>query len=321
MRDRFNRTVRYLRLSLTRACQMRCMYCRPTVQAGACGPQLTPEEMGAIVAHLVERHGLRKVRLTGGDPSARPDLIQIIEAVASAANLADLAMTTNGLTLAARARQYASAGLRRVNVSLDTLDPARFAAMTGVDALDRVVRGIDAALDAGLTPLKLNTVVIKSQNERDLPSLVDFAARRSVAIRFIELMPMGPLAGQWAQRYVPMSAMRRRLADTVALWRPLPHDADSSRNFRAILHDGREVTIGFITPMSCTFCAACDRLRIASDGGIYPCLMDEPRGSIWPAVRPTFDPQRLDRILSDALALKAPEHPQVGVVTMTSIGG
>lgn len=320
MRDCCQRPVRYLRLSLTQACQMRCVYCRPSTLT-CHDAKLSPAQIGAIVAHLAEHHSLHKVRLTGGDPSARADLVDIIAAVAATGAVDDLAMTTNGLSLAARAGEYAAAGLHRVNVSLDTLDPQRFSRMTGVNALDRVIRGIDAAIDAGLTPVKLNTVVVRGQNERDLPTLVEFAASRGAPIRFIELMPMGPLAGQWADRYLPMSAMREALGDTVARWQPLTQGSDSARNFRATLHDGRTVTIGFITPMSCNFCHACDRLRIASDGGIYPCLMDKPRGSVLPAVESGFDPRKLDQLLADALARKAPMHPQTGFVTMTTIGG
>ncbi len=322
MDDSDGRQIGYLRLSLTAACQMRCTYCRPDwLRHGGRSGQLTPAEIEAVVRHLVRRHGLTKVRLTGGDPTARPDLIEIIERVAGVDGLRDLAMTTNGLSLARHAESYRRAGLQRVNVSLDSLNPSTFARMTGVDALPRVLAGIDAALDAGLRPVRLNTVVLAGENDHELPELVRFAAARDLEIRFIELMPMGPLADRWAERYVPESAMRRRIDPIAEAWSSIDQGHDSARRYRIRLTDGRRVTVGFITPMSCNFCAACNRLRLTSDGKIYPCLMDEPRGSFLPAVRPTFDGDFLDRLLAAALSAKAAEHPAQGVAVMTTIGG
>jgi GTP 3',8-cyclase len=321
MWDTFGRTIGYLRLSLTSACQMRCVYCRPAFDSHHPRALLTADEIGCVVRHLAARHGVHKVRLTGGDPTARPDLVNIIRHIAAIPGITDLAMTTNGLSLAAHAREYAQAGLRRVNISLDSLDAEQFARITGIDGLDHVLAGIDAAAAAGLRPIKLNTVVLRGRNEDQLPDLVRFAAGRGLAIRFIELMPMGPLADDWDDRYLPADAMRRQLDAVVKTWTPLPREAESAACFDAALADGRRVEIGFITPMSCNFCAACNRLRLTCDGSVYPCLMDEPRGSIMPAVRPRFDAAMFDDILEQALAAKAPEHPAQGVAVMTRIGG
>lgn len=301
---------------------MRCVYCRPALLTRSSLPgRLTTDEIGSLVKHLVNEHGLTKVRLTGGDPTARPDLLDIIGRIAHINGIRDLAMTTNGLTLASHAQAYKRAGLNRVNVSLDSLDVDRFARMTGVDALPRVLDGIDAALDAGLSPVKINTVVLRNENLDDLPALVMFAASRGIEIRFIELMPMGPLADRWADRYVPAAQMRNALADITAGWQAVPQGSDSARVYDATLNDGRHARVGFITPMSCNFCSACNRLRITSDGSVYPCLMDQPRGNVADALRPRFDADRFDRLLSDALQAKAPEHPAVGVSVMTQIGG
>lgn len=321
MRDSRDRKVGYLRLSLTPACHMRCLYCRPDWHTNHAEGSLDPAEIQAIASHLVAEHGIRKIRLTGGDPTARPDLLEIIERLARLPGIEDLAMTTNGVTLAAHARAYADAGLDRINISLDTLDPELFARMTGLDTLERVLAGIDAAVDAQLTPVKLNTVVIKGMNDRLLAELVRFAGRLGLEIRFIELMPMGPLADRWAERYVPADAMRAALAGAVVAWQPLEQGASAAAPMRATLDDGSQVRVGFITPMSCNFCDACDRVRIASDGSLYPCLMDQPAGSILPAVRPRFDPQAFDAILAAGLDRKAAEHPARGFVTMTVIGG
>jgi cyclic pyranopterin phosphate synthase len=322
MRDAQDRPIRYLRFSLTEACQMRCVYCRPSLLSQPCKPgRLTPGEIESVVRHLVAKHGLDKVRLTGGDPTARPDLVNIIERIAGIDGVRDLAMTTNGLSLASHAKDYATAGLGRVNVSLDSLNAERFAGITGSDTLERVLAGIDGAIDAGLTPLKLNTVVLNHANLSDLAALVEYAAMRGVEIRFIELMPMGPLAEDWAGRYVPESQMRNTLAEVVSDWQALSQGSDSAQVYDATLHDGRHARVGFITPMSCNFCSACNRLRITSDGSVYPCLMDRPRGNIAPAVRPRFDADLFDRILSKATQAKAPEHPVTGFAVMTHIGG
>jgi len=262
------------------------------------------------------------VRITGGEPTSRPDIIEIIHRLASVPELCELAMTTNGLTLARQARDLARAGLARVNVSLDSLDAGIFRRMTGVNGLASVIEGIDAAVLAGLSPVKLNTVVVRGENEENLPALLDFAATRALELRFIELMAMGPLAENWSQRYVSVADIKRMLAPHIIDWRPIPSQVSSSaRRFRARLRDGREATVGFITPMSCNFCSDCNRIRIGENGRIYPCLMGPPSGSVLEAIRPRFDPSRLDELIQNALAGKAAEHPVKGFGIMTQIGG
>ncbi len=321
LQDTHGRSIGYLRLSLTKACAMRCIYCRPDFLTNPRGQtMLTPEEIERLIRHLVRRHGLYRVRLTGGDPTSRPELTQIIQRIAGIEGIDDLAMTTNGLTLPRRAGEYAAAGLNRINISLDTLDRDRFESLTGVDGLQRVLDGIDAAKAAGLHPIKINAVVIRGQNEQDLLDLVRFGADHDLTVRFIELMPMGPLADKWAERYVSEQRMRAHLAPHVASWQPIQQGHDAARQYRVHLHDGREATIGFITPMSCNFCAACHRIRIAADGEFFPCLMDEPRGTLLPAIRP-WDGDYLDELLAEGLRNKRAEHPHDGFVTMTHIGG
>jgi cyclic pyranopterin phosphate synthase len=322
LEDGTGRKIGYLRLSLTKACQMRCAYCRPAVLGHQPDEtQLSPQELEDLVRHLAVHQGLRKVRITGGDPTARPDLVRIIERLAGIDELTDLAMTTNGLTLARRAEEYAKAGLRRVNVSLDTLDREQFRSITGVDGVERVVEGIDAAIAAGLTPVKLNTVVMKGVNDGQLAGLVQFAADRRVMIRFIELMPMGPLAERWAERYCPESEMRQALGGVIEKYEALPRRGESAQAYRVTLQNGQNAKVGFITPMSCPFCSACDRIRIAADGALFPCLMDRPAGSLLAALRPRLNAEDLNRRLGEALAHKAPEHPATGFVVMTHIGG
>lgn len=320
--DAQGRTIEYLRLSLTPACALRCTYCRPERFSPAFDRSLlTPREIERVVTHLVDRHGLRKLRLTGGDPTSRPDLVEIIQRVAGIAGLRDLALTTHGLTLADHAEAYRVAGLRRINVSLDTLDADQFRRITGASALDRVLAGIREVIRLGFSPVRINTVVMAGENEIQLPGLVRLAADLGVEIRFIELMPMGPLAETWAERFVPEERMRAQLADEVRSWRPLPRNRGSAKRFEAGLRDGRTILIGFITAMSDHFCDDCNRLRLTGEGVLYPCLMGEPTGNIMPAVRPSLDEDRLDEILLDALAVKQPKHGAYGVSIMTTIGG
>jgi len=320
--DTHGRSITYLRLSLTEACSMRCMYCRPAFHGQPHEtPVLNGDEIEQLVRHLANHHGLQKVRLTGGEPTTRPDLTAIIRRLAAVPQIRDLALTTNGLTLANRAAEYAQAGLQRVNVSLDSLDPDCFARMTGVAGVQRVLAGLAAAHAAGLCPIRLNTVVVRGHNEQDLPALLRFAGRHGWDIRFIELMPMGPLAAQWEERYVPEAQMRAILAPLVRTWTPLAQGHDAARRYAVTLDDGTAATVGFITPMSCNFCGACNRIRIASDGTLYPCLMDRPGPSLLPAFRPHFDPAALDHLLREGLATKQPEHPARGHTMMIQLGG
>lgn len=323
LQDACGRRVRYLRLSVTPACPMRCLYCRPVstlpLRYGTSEACLSPTEIQQLVETLVAV-GLRKVRVTGGEPTARADLLDIVRRLASVRGLDDLAMTTNGLTLARQARALAVAGLRRVNVSLDSLDAGRFRRITGIDALPRVLEGIDAAIASGLTPLKLNCVVVRGENDHECPELLQFAADKQVELRFIELMPMGPLANCWRERFVSSAETRSRLDPLVARWSPRDQGSAPTRSFDVLLRDGRSTRVGFISAMSCPFCDRCDRVRIAADGSFFGCLMDRPTISLLPALRP-FDPEALFERIERALERKPRQHAQRGHSEMVSIGG
>jgi len=322
MQDALGRTVRYLRLSITKACQSRCIYCWPETAAAAQDePMLRAREIESLVGHLVERHGIRKVRLTGGEPTSRADLLEIVRRLAPIRGLGELVMTTNGLTLAAQARALKEAGLGRVNVSLDSLDAATYRRLTGVDGLALVLKGVDAALAAGLTPVKLNVVVVRGENEDEVSDLLLYAVDKGLEIRFIELLPMGPLAGQWEKRFVPESEVRQRLSEVATTWRAGADSHDAARRYSVRLPCGRRATVGFVSAMSCPFCETCDRIRIAADGALYPCLMDERAGSLLGALRPRFDATAIDKVLFDGLNRKAKEHPATGGAVMAHVGG
>jgi len=230
-------------------------------------------------------------------------------------------MTTHGLTLVERAREYYSAGLRRINISLATLAAEQFQRITGARGLERVLAGIRSAIQTGFSPVRINTVVMADENEHQLPGLLRLAADLEVEIRFIELMPMGPLAETWHERFVPEAGMREWLRDEVRCWHPLPRNQGSAKRYAVDLRDGRSTIVGFITAMSDHFCGDCNRLRLTGEGVLYPCLMGAPAGSIMPALRPCFDREHFDEILRSALAVKQPRHGAVGVSVMTTIGG
>jgi len=320
--DSIGRPIRYLRLSLTNACAMRCIYCRGDFETQPrAKDSLSVDAIEQLVSHLVQKHGLQKVRLTGGEPTSHRDILHYINRISTIDGLQEVALTTNGLTLSRMADQLMEAGLNRVNISLDTLDQARFTKITGVDGLTRVLAGIEASVQAGLTPVKLNTVVLRNQNDHELPDLVRFAADRGLIIRFIELMPMGPLADQWSERFVSTDEMLDRLNPIIADDKIEPQTSAASKNHHLTLDDGKKVTVGFISAMSCPFCAQCDRIRITVDGKLYPCLMDDKKQQILPALQPKFDSEKFDALLKTGLLTKAPEHPAIGAQMMIEIGG
>ena len=282
---------------------------------------MSAAEIAEFVHYLVERHELQKVRLTGGEPTCRAGLSEIIRRVAAVPGLRELAMTTNGLTLAKRATEYTEAGLQRVNVSLDALDRTRFAQLAGVDDVGRVVAGIDAALRAGLNPVRLNTVVIRGANEQEVVPLARFAARHGIEIRYIELMPIGPARAQHGGWHVPTAQVKDLLRQSVVAWHPLARGGESARRYRATMDDGSVATIGFISPISNAFCARCDRLRVVAQGAVYPCLMGRSAGSVLPALRPVRSDALLGRILSRALTRKPADRHARGYPQMTLLGG
>lgn len=324
--DRFGRRIRYLRLSVTGQCGMRCQYCRPRAREfipNEASPGREPLKRGEIVnlvGHLVRYHGVEKVRLTGGEPTLRRDLSELVASLAAIDGLRELVMTTNGLKLAELAPSLADAGLKRVNVSLDTLNPERFRAITGVDGLDRVLEGLRAAKHAGLLPIRVNCVVMRGVNDDELDNLLGRAFDEGWEIRFIEFMPMGPLAASWQTFFVSAEEMRSRLK-SVRVWRKAPERNGVAEMYDLILCDGRSGRAGFITAMTQHFCDMCDRLRITADGHLHACLMTDSPVDLLPALRPTFRSCLLDELLEEALSKKQAVHPKTGPTIMTVLGG
>lgn len=263
MKDQFDREISYLRVSVTDLCNLRCRYCMPD---GICQKQhediLSFEEIVEIVSAAAEL-GVRKVRVTGGEPLVRKGCVDLVRMISAIPGVEEVDMTTNGVLLSQCAKELKAAGLRRVNISLDSLKSDRYATITGGGDLKQALAGIQAAFDAGLTPVKLNTVLIGGFNDDEISDFVELTRQAPLELRFIELMPMGGQFGKEA--YVPGS----RVLETVPALAPIPHDGGVAQLYRLPDGQGR---VGLISPLSRHFCGTCNRLRLTSEGNLKPCL-------------------------------------------------
>ena len=302
--DRFDRRIEYLRISVTDRCNLRCVYCLP-----ASGVRWLPreeilrfEEIREIV-RVGTALGLTHVRLTGGEPLIREGIVELVRMLGSIPQLEDLSLTTNGVLLAAHAQALACAGLTRVNISLDTLKAERFRAITRFGTIGDVEAGMGAALEAGLSPVKLNVVVMRGVNDDEIVELGRLALDQSLHVRFIELMPIGEYFSR--ERLVPSEEILARLS---ALGRLRPTESPSGCGpARAYTWAGAQGTVGIIGAVTQAFCAQCNRLRLTATGQLRPCLDQESAVDLIPALRPMVDHARLAQLIQDAVAAK-PEH-------------
>ncbi len=260
---------RSVRVSLTDRCDLACVYCRPSRSDGYLEERLDEAGWRAMMNGLVAS-GVRRVRITGGEPLLYPRVVEMV-AYAASLGLDDLALTTNATRLDKLAGPLARAGLERVTVSLDSLDPARFHRITRGGDLARVLRGIDAALGAGFAEIKINCVVLRGENDDELVTLTEWAWARGITPRFIELMPIAEGAKIAATHFLPAAEMRAQLASLIER-EEARVDADRGPAKYVHARRDRRLRVGFITGTSDTFCQACDRLRVAADGVLRPCL-------------------------------------------------
>ena len=267
--DRYDRRINYLRLSVTDRCNLRCRYCMPNgLPANMRSGELSPAELG-LVGEVAGALGVRRIRLTGGEPLMRADLPAVIEAFARAPGIEEVSLTTNGLRLAERAGELARAGLSRVNVSLDTLRPDRYRRLTGRGGVERVLAGLEAVEAVGLSPIKVNVVAMRGVNDDELEALARLTVDRPWHVRFIELMPVGtePSGHRFFEKhFIPVAEMRDRLGPLESLPAELGGPA---RLFRL---PGARGKVGFIAPVSEHFCETCNRLRLTATGELRPCL-------------------------------------------------
>ena len=282
---------------------------------------LSLERLATLTGWLCRTRGASRVRITGGEPLVRPGIVSFVEKVALLPGVSEVAMTTNGTRLGSLARQLRTAGLARVNVSLDTLDPDRFADLTrGGDVLE-VLAGIESARNAGLEPVKLNAVLRASSFQADVPALLDLAARDSLEVRFIELMRTGTGAAWAACEYVPISEVRAWVGKRVAVEPVMTGPPGSPARRTRVTWKGRDIVVGWISPVSHAFCAGCSRLRLDARGQLRRCLMDPAVLPLEGLVDGGDDETRLVQAVATYLNLKRPPAVMATHVPMISIGG
>jgi cyclic pyranopterin phosphate synthase len=302
--DPYARKIEYLRLSVTDRCDLRCSYCLPQGFHGFESPPhwLTFDEIERLV-RVFARLGLRKIRLTGGEPLTRHNLAELAARIHAIDGIDDLSLSTNGTLLARYAGALRAAGVSRLNVSLDSLQPERFARTVGRDALAEVLGGLEAARAAGFAPIKVNMVVMSGVNENEVDAMVGFCMEHGFVLRLIEVMPMGE-TGRNA-RYLDLQPIRERLAERFGLVDGVVPGAGPARYLQS--PDGR-FSVGFITPISRHFCATCNRVRLAVDGTLYLCLGQDDHYPFRPLLRGGARDEELTAAVLDAIARKPEQH-------------
>ncbi|WP_084396848.1 GTP 3',8-cyclase MoaA [Henriciella aquimarina] len=307
--DRFGRQVSYLRLSVTDRCDLRCSYCMAEHMTFLPKKDLLSLEELETVAAAFIRRGVRKIRITGGEPLVRKDIGELFDRLGAYMDhgLEELTLTTNATLLSAHAERLYKAGVRRVNVSLDTLDPAMFREITRRGDLQKSLDGIAAAKAAGLK-VKINTVGLKHQNADEIPEMIEWAHAEGFDMTLIEVMPLGLTGEDRVDQYIPLFEIRDRLEKRWTLKDEKTGDAQAgpSRYVRVEETGGR---LGFITPLTNNFCAGCNRVRVTCTGRIYMCLGQDDHVDLRAALRESEDPQAaLDGALDRALFAKPERH-------------
>jgi GTP 3',8-cyclase len=305
--DPFGRAITYLRVSVTDRCDFRCVYCMSEDMAFL--PKrdlLTLEELDRICSTFIAQ-GVRKLRITGGEPLVRRDILTLFRSLSrhlDAGDLDELTVTTNGSQLARHARDLAACGVKRVNVSLDTLDADKFRRITRWGDLAKVLQGIDAAQEAGLR-VKINTVALKGVNEEEIEALLEWAHGRGMDLTLIEVMPLGEIDGQRIDQFLPLSLVRARLASRYTLSDLDDRTGGPARYMRVKETGGR---LGFITPMTHNFCESCNRVRLTCTGQLFMCLGQEDAADLCAPVRASECDEPLRQAIVDAIARKPKGH-------------
>ena len=307
LRDSFGRDITYLRMSVTDRCDLRCNYCMAENMTFLPRKDLlTLEELDRLAASFITR-GVRKIRLTGGEPLVRRGLMDLITDMSrhlKSGALDEITLTTNATQLSKFADDLARAGVKRLNVSLDSRDPETFAKLTRRDALDQVIGGIDAALEAGLK-IKINTVALKGTNADEIPDLMEWAHSEAMDMTLIEVMPMGEIEGDRVDQYLPLTEIRDALDAKYTLTETPFRTGGPSRYVKVKETGG---LLGFITPLTNNFCAGCNRVRVTCTGQIYMCLGQSDSVDLRAAMRGENPEQALDAALDLAMINKPEKH-------------
>jgi cyclic pyranopterin phosphate synthase len=307
MIDPFGRSISYLRVSLTDRCDFRCVYCMSEHMTFLPKADLLSlEELDRLCAAFIAK-GVRKIRLTGGEPLVRRDVMRLIESLGSrigAGGLEELTLTTNGSQLSRFASQLKEAGIARVNVSLDTLDPEKFRAITRWGDLDKVLAGIDAARAAGLA-VKINMVALRDVNDHEIPAMLQWAHGKGMDLTLIETMPMGDIGTDRVEQYMPLSVVRADLEKRFTLLDSQHRTGGPARYVHVVETGGR---LGFITPLTHNFCESCNRVRLTCTGTLFMCLGQNDAADLRSVLRASGGDARLDAAIDEAISRKPKGH-------------
>lgn len=303
LHDSFGRRHDYIRISVTDKCNLRCVYCMPEE-----GLPFFPDERVLSCAEIIQmvknfaRMGIKKVRLTGGEPLMRSDIIEIIKGISAITEIDDISMTTNGLALPKMAKRLYQAGLNRLNISLDTFDKKRYKEITRGGNLDRLLKGIDTASQLPFKKIKINTVIINGQNDHEIADFLKYTFDHDVNLRFIEFMPIQQ-DERWEKQYRGLDAIFNACQTNHWIYEPIRLDGNGpSENYKI---GGAKGSFGLIHPISCNFCESCNRLRITADGYIKSCLYWDDEENIRAAI---FDFDSFREKIQHALAIKPKNH-------------
>ena len=321
--DRFGRQIEYLRLSVTDRCDLRCEYCLPNGYADFETPDswLTFDEIERIIQAFA-RLGTRRIRITGGEPLVRPQVSNLARRLAALPGIDDLSLSTNATRLAKQAHALHAAGISRINVSLDSLQPERYKQMTG-GKLEKVLAGLMAARTAGFSPIKINMVVMRDRNDDEIEAMVDFCIEHGFTLRLIETMPMGDTGRSASTHFVNLQDIKARLAQRYELIDSMMPGGGPARYVQIA---GTDLRIGFITPISQHFCETCNRVRLAVDGTLHMCLGQNDSYPLRDILRQGCTDLELQQHIIKAIDLKPErhefrEHPEKIIRFMSYTGG
>jgi cyclic pyranopterin phosphate synthase len=322
--DSFNRKIEYVRLSVTDRCDLRCFYCLPKGFKDFEEPNdwLTFEEIERVIKVFSEL-GVSRIRITGGEPLVRKNLPQLANRLSNIPGIEDLSLSTNAVQLKRYAHALKDANVSRLNVSLDSLKSQRFKEITNGGKLEKVINSLMAAKEAGFSPIKINTVLMKGVNDDEAEDLVEFCIEHGFTLRFIETMPIGDTGRQASHQYVNLQDIKQRLAKSYEL---IPGVMPGGGPARYVQVAGTELRIGFITPLSQHFCETCNRVRITADGTLYLCLGQSDKVALRPLLRNGISDEELKQVILKAIAMKPEKHefnekPQQIVRFMSLTGG